>query len=351
MTPARDADIRAFLAAQGLGGATRVPISGDASFRRYERIGAGAGSLVLMDAPPGREDTRPFVALARHLLAQGYSPPRILAADVVNGFLLLEDLGDDTFAALLARGEGEEEALYRAAVALLADLAERPLPQPANLPDGSTFTVPAYDRATFCAGPELIPEWYLPAVLGGAMPDAAMAGFRAAWAAVWPEVETAAPVLVLRDYHAMNLMWLPDRQGLARVGLLDFQDASVGPAAYDLVSLLQDARRDVGVGLETAMIASYAALRGLDPEAFERGYRVLGAQRNARIVGLFVRLMERDGKPWYLDLLPRVWRHLEADLAHPACAPVAAWFDRWLPHARQRGDWRHAGMDASTGSR
>ena len=325
MPAERGAAIRAFLAAHGWSAARRAPLAGDASFRRYERLARGSGRAILMDAPPPHEDVRPFCAIAGHLRAQGYSAPRILARDDAAGLLLIEDLGDDTYTALLDRG-ADPWPLYAAAVDLLADLHDRP--PPAGLAP--------YDEAAYLAEADLLLDWFLPA-MGIAGADALRPGWHAAWRAVLPAANAQPPVLVLRDYHADNLLWLGERAGAARVGLLDFQDARAGARAYDLVSLLEDARRDVAPPLAAALRARYLAARpAVDARAFRAACDVLGAQRNAKIIGIFTRLCRRDGKPRYLALLPRVWRSLESALARPRLAPVRAWFDAHLPPALRR---------------
>ena len=315
--------IARFLDAAGWGGASRKPLAGDASFRRYERLERGGERAVLMDAPPP-EDVRPFRAVARYLAARGYSAPRIRAADAEAGLLLLEDLGDATYTRALDGGAAPEP-LYAAAVDVLVDL-HRGAPPPGLAP---------YDEATCLAEAELLVDWFLPAA-GAPADDAARADYRAAWRAALPS-PSGAQVTVLRDYHADNLMWLPERPGLARVGLLDFQDALAGHPAYDLVSLLEDARRDVPEALAEAMIARYlAAMPDTDPLAFRAACDALGAQRNAKIVGIFTRLWKRDGKPGYLALIPRVWRLLESDLARPGLGAARAWFDKHVPPGLRR---------------
>lgn len=319
----REGLIRAFLARAGWAGAERRPLAGDASFRRYERLTAADGRrTVLMDAPPPHEDIRPFLAVAAHLAACGLAAPAVLAADADAGFALLEDLGDGLFTRVLAEG-GDEAALYAAAVDVLAALHAAP-------PGG--LALAPYDDALLMAEADLFVDWFLPAATGAPCGDAAREEFHAAWRAVFPKAHALPPVLVLRDYHADNLIWLPEREGLKRVGLLDFQDAVFGSPAYDLVSLFEDARRDVAPATVAAMRARYLAARpGIDADAFDAAYAVLGAQRNTKIVGIFTRLWRRDGKPGYLDFLPRVWAHLERDLAHPALGPVRAWFDDHAP--------------------
>jgi aminoglycoside/choline kinase family phosphotransferase len=320
--------IAEFLARSGWGGGARRPLAGDASFRRYERVERGGVKAVLMDAPPDREDVRPFVFVARHLKGLGYSAPEVLAADEEAGLLLLEDLGDDSYSRLLdGNGGGDETLLYQAAVDLLADLHR------ASAPPG----IPPYDDALLLEEAELLTDWYMPARHGAPTPPRVKAEYRALWLSLFASARGGPEVMVLRDYHADNLIWLPGRGGLARVGILDFQDAVRGPAAYDLVSLLEDARREVPAPFAEAMIQRYLAATGVEPEPFRAAYAILGAQRNAKIVGIFTRLWKRDGKPAYLDLIPRVWGLLERDLEHPALAPMKAWLERHVPpRARRR---------------
>jgi aminoglycoside/choline kinase family phosphotransferase len=307
----------AFLDALGWGTATVSPLAGDASFRRYFRIVDGDRSAVLMDAPPPQEDTRPFVAMARWLEERGFLAPAILGLDEVQGLVLLSDLGDVRLRET-ADAEGDELALYGSAIDLLVDLAKHP-----------AGPLQPYDRAVMQREAALFVEWYCPTV--GIVPDAA--GYIAAWDAVLDHALAAEPVTVLRDYHAENLMLVGDARQL---GLLDFQDALAGHPAYDLVSLLQDARRDVDPSVEQAMLARYRAATG-GGDDFLRAYHMLGAQRNAKILGIFARLWKRDGKPRYAALCPRVWAYLERDLSEPVLAPVARWFDENVP-PELRGD-------------
>lgn len=307
----------AFLAAQGWGGATVRPLAGDASFRRYFRVVAGERSAVLMDAPPPHEDPRPFLSVASWLAERGFRAPAIHAADPAQGLVLLEDFGDDRVREAIDAAPHRVPALYEAAVDMLVALGRH-----------AAGPFAPYDRAVLQREAGLFVEWYCPAV--GL--DVDVAGYRAAWDAVLGHAGTDTPVTVLRDYHAENLM-LTANGGL---GLLDFQDALAGHPAYDLVSLLQDARRDVGAEMERIMLARYRAATGVG-EAFPNAYHVLGAQRNAKILGIFTRLWMRDGKPRYAALCPRVWAYLERDLSCPALAPVARWFDEQVPSDR-RGD-------------
>jgi aminoglycoside/choline kinase family phosphotransferase len=310
-----------FLERSGWGGAQVMPLAGDASFRRYFRVTAPGRVAVLMDAPPPHEDVRPFIAVARWLRERGLSAPAILCADADAGFLLIEDFGDRILGPELAAGRADEDRCYRAAVSLLAGLQQAPAP---------AFLAP-YDRDALLREVLLFVDWYAPAA--GIACD--RAGYAAAWDAVWGETLAATadrPVLVLRDYHAENLMLL-DRGGDRGLGLLDFQDALAGHPAYDLVSLLQDARRDVDPALEQRMIGIYLEKTAMPRDAFERDYAVLGAQRNVKILGIFVRLRDRDGRMGYVGRLPRVWTYLERTLRHPQLAPVARWFADHVPAA------------------
>lgn len=310
-----------FLARAGWGEAGRGTLAGDASFRRYDRLTGKDGRAVLMDAPPPQEDVRPFLAIARHLLAMGYSAPRILAADEQAGLLLLEDLGDDTYTRLLAKGH-DEQALYTLAIDLLIDLHKRPDAIPAALP--------AYDDARFLAEARLLTDWYMPAV-GPAPSDTALADYAEVWGRLLPLSRRVPETIVLRDFHVDNLMLLP-RDGLAACGLLDFQDAVAGPVVYDPMSLLEDARRDIDPGMIRALRARYlAAFPEQDAADFDAAWAVLAAQRHAKVIGIFTRLCKRDGKPHYLHHIPRVWRLLEAAVRHPALAPLADWLDRHIP--------------------
>ncbi|MGA9581590.1 MAG: phosphotransferase [Allosphingosinicella sp.] len=307
-----------FLAQHGWGGAEILPLAGDASFRRYFRVHRGGESAVLMDAPPEHEDIGPFLSVASHLLDRGFRPPRPLAVDRKQGLLLLEDFGDDRVGPVLQKEPDREREIYESAVDILARLAANPAPAELSPYDGR-----AMEREV-----GLFPEWYLPAL----ELEVDEAGFLLAWRQAWDgllRVVREHPVLVLRDYHADNLMVLPGRSEL---GLLDFQDALAGHPAYDLVSLLQDARRDVSPELEETMIALYCERANVaDRDLFRADYEILGAQRNTKILGIFTRLWKRDEKPFYPTMHPRIWGYLERNLAHPALAPVRAWFDSNVP--------------------
>jgi aminoglycoside/choline kinase family phosphotransferase len=316
----RDRLIEGFLASAGWAGAARAVLAGDASARRYERLALGDRRAVLMDAPPGRgEDTARFARVGHWLRAQGYSAPGIFAEDHAQGLLLLEDLGDALVARLVAADPGREAEIYAAATDFLADLHRHPPP----------------DFAPPLGGPALadlvaiLPEWYLPGI--GAPRTPASDDLPARVAALHDRLADGRVALSLRDFHSENLLWLPDRPGHARLGLLDFQDAVAAHPAYDLVSLLQDARRDVSLAVEQAMIARYTGSRGLDHDRFAAIYALLGAQRALRIVGVFARLARRDGKTQYLAHLPRVWAALERNLKHPALAELACAVRAGLP--------------------
>ena len=328
-TPERDAEIAAFLESAGWRPEAARPLAGDASNRRYLRLG---GDAVLMDAPPASgEDVRPFVAVTHWLRQHGFSAPAIAAADIGRGFLVLEDLGDDLYTSLLGKSPEREAELYSVAVDVLADLAAIPAPGMLG-PENCRVALVPYDAAVLAREAALIREWWLPAATGATPSPDLCAEFDGLIAGATTTVEPERGVLVLRDYHADNLVWLPQRAGTARVGLLDYQDALAGHAAYDLMSLLEDARRDTSAELRDAMMARYLGLRpGVDGVAFRAAYSALGAQRNLKIIGIFARLAIRDAKLRYLELIPRVWGHLMCDLSHPALAALAVWVAHNVP--------------------
>lgn len=294
----------AFLDATGWRNATRTPLAGDASTRRYTRLRRGDDTAILMDTPPDRgQDIRPFTRIARYLAAAGFSAPAILGEDAEAGLLLLEDLGDALFARIV--GPVPEALLYTAATDVLLALHRGPPPDLAR-----------WTPADMAAMIEPLFGFY-------ARVDPSQAA--TIETALAEALERLAPydhVLALRDYHAENLIWLPDRAGVGRVGLLDFQDAFLGHPAYDLVSLLRDARRDVGEAAAAAAMARFAEGAGMAEDALRHAAAALSAQRNLRILGIFARLSLQDGKPRYLDLVPRVWRYIEADLEHPRLADL-----------------------------
>ena len=325
LEPVRDAAIATFLAGAGFAAARAAPLAEDASFRRYLRLSGGPRPAVLMDAPPGREDVRPFLAIAGHLARLGLSAPAVLAADAEAGLVLIEDLGDGLYAAVL--DEANAATLYDAAIDALAVL--HGAAPPPGLPRWDGAAMSAAAAATFL-------DWWWPQALGTAPSPAIRAGFEAALAAMFAPLAAGPAGFVHRDFFAGNLFWLPERAGLRRVGLIDFQDAALGHPAYDLVSLVEDARRDQPEGLPERAIGRYLARRPeLDAAAFRAACVICAAQRHLRVAGLWVRLARRDGKPAYLAHGPRTWRRLEAALARPEAAPLADFLGRFVPPERR----------------
>ena len=313
------AGVEPFLTEAGWAGAQIDALPGDASFRRYFRVTKPGKSAMLMDAPPPNEDPVPYLRAAKWLDANGLRAPYIYAEDAARGLVLIEDFGEVRMREYLDQWPGDERAIYTAAVDTLVELH--------RLPSGPFLD---YSMSEYRREARLFTEWYCPAQ--GLNVDAA--GYDRAWEQVLSDVliRQRSAVCVMRDYHAENIMLLGS---LEKQGLLDFQDALAGHKAYDLVSLLQDARRDVSIELEAEMFDYYVGKTGEGAD-FLGDYARLGAQRNAKIVGIFVRLWRRDGKPRYLDYIPRVWAMLERDLTHPALEPVARWFDANIP-AELRG--------------
>ena len=318
-----------FLATCGWAGARIEPLAGDASFRRYFRVIGDGRAAGLMDAPPPHEDPRPFVAVAEWLSATGLSAPEIIASDLDQGLLLLDDFGDERLRETLDDDPARERELYELATDVLIHLHRQP---PMN-------GLPAHGLDEWLDELMLFPDWYCAALDLSVDLEA----YRAAWAQVLQPVaaDGLGPVTVLRDYHAENLMLIGGREGVARFGLLDFQDARAGHPAYDLASVLEDARRDVPPDIERAMIDRYVAATGLGA-AYERAYWALAAQRNTRILGVFCRLWKRDGKPGYRRFQPRMWGLLERDLTQPQLAPVRDWFDANIPAEHRAAAWRDA---------
>ena len=306
--------VKPFLEAAAWGDVAIEPLAGDASFRRYFRIRAENGATaMLMDAPPPHEDPLPFLHVAKYLCGAGFRAPQILAEDLARGLILIEDFGDDRMREHIDAHPEDEVAIYTHAVDTLVRLAKAPVAQLA-----------AYDATAYLRETALLAEWYLPAM--GIATD--VAEYEAIWRdALAPLCDSKwQQVTVLRDYHAENIMLLSDGEQ----GLIDFQDALAGHPAYDLVSILQDARRDVSPELEAAMLEHYRREAAVSPD-FDLHYALLGAQRNAKIIGIFTRLWKRDGKERYLSFLPRMWGLLERDLAHPGLVKVRDWFDRTIP--------------------
>jgi aminoglycoside/choline kinase family phosphotransferase len=347
----------AFLGKAGLGAAERRPLPGDASTRHYERLVLpGGSSLMLMDAPPLAESPpcdpawtaaerraagwnatarlaagriAAFAATAAHLRSLGLSAPEIIALDAGQGLAVTEDFGEGLFARLIEAGSDERE-LYFAAIDALAMLHAAPAPAVLH-GKGGPWPLLTYDAVALKAGADLFVEWA--PKLHPQLDFGQQA--RAEWDALWSDIaargEAGASVFAHRDFHAENLMWLTGRQGVARVGMIDFQDALTAHPSWDLHSLLQDARRDVSPELEAAALDRYFARRPVEREAFMADYAALAALNETRIIGIFSRLIVRDGKPRYRAFMPRMWRHLERNLRNPALAGLKAWFDRHVP--------------------
>lgn len=331
MTPDRDAAIDAFLSANNWGDGTRAPLAGDASFRRYERVTRNTGEhVVLMDAPPPQEDIRPFVTIARHLVDLGLSAPKILAADERYGFLLLEDLGDNTYTRLLLDGH-DERALYTLATDALIHLHQTPSAE--VIPEG----VIRYGEGRLLEEVDRLNEWYLPLVGAAPVAPHVRSDYLDLWRELLPTAWATPSSLILFDYHVDNLLLLDDRSSVAACGLLDFQDAVDGPVTYDLMSLLEDARRDVDPTLIADMKARYlAAFPAITQDDFDASWAVMAAQRHLRVIGTFARLKVRDGKPHYLDHMPRLWRYMDACLTHPALASLKDWLAAHVPDSLRR---------------
>ena len=327
----REQQIDIFLVAAGWSDASRAPLAGDASGRIYQRLARDGQSAVLMDSR--HEDIAPFLHIARHLESCGFSVPTVYAADSAQRLLLLEDLGEFSFVGCLQAGVAGDDsvgetALYGAAVDVLAALAAEVLPSSCRVMDGDYLA----DEIG------LFTEWWLPQ--GGTFSPLVAEG--ESWVAAWRDVYASALAipagLALRDFHAENLVWLAARKGNRRIGLLDFQDALQAPISYDLVSLLQDVRRDVPENVQAEMIERFmTAFPDQDRNAFLTSYAILGAHRNLRIAGIFSRLAGRDGKREYLKFLPRLWRHIEINLRHPALAPVQEWLAHHVPAGQREG--------------
>jgi aminoglycoside/choline kinase family phosphotransferase len=318
-----------FLAASGWEGAEILPLAGDASFRRYFRVVHGERSAVLMDAPPPHEDPQPFIAVAEWLIGRGLSAPEIIARDLEKGLLLLGDFGSARLRETLDTDPRRERELYELATDVLVHLHAHP----------SMEGLKPHALDQWLEELKLFTDWYCPAV--GARVDEG--GYLAAWREVLEPVanDGLGPVTVLRDYHAENIMLVEGRGGVEHFGLLDFQDALAGHPAYDLASVLEDARRDVPREIESAMIDRYVAATG-HGEEFERAYWALAAQRNTRILGVFTRLWKRDSKAGYRRFQPRMWGLLERDLVQPHLAPVRDWFDANIRPEHRRDPWQEA---------
>jgi tRNA threonylcarbamoyl adenosine modification protein YjeE len=330
-------------------------LQGDASTRSYARLALPDRTAILMNSPPqpdgppirdGKpysalvhlaEDVTPFVAVAGALRERGLSAPAIYDFDLDRGFLILEDLGDRVFGSEVGRGRPLAE-LWETAVDVLVALALKPPPDLLPIEGHAPYRLPSYDADAMLTEASLLIDWFWPALHGRERPSALAEEFRALWHPLLAQAAKADLGWVLRDYHSPNLMWLPEREGIRRVGILDFQDALSGPLSYDLVSLLQDARLDIPEALERELLARYCAARGAQNKNFSGDrfvslYATLGAQRNSKILGIFARLAKRDGKRGYLAHIPRVARYLERDLAHPSLSELRRFYAREFPTA------------------
>ena len=347
----RIALLRGFIDEAGFGEAQRRRMQGDASTRIFERLTWSNRTAVLMnaprrpDGPPVRdgkpysaiahlaEDIVPYIALAAGLRRIDLSAPEILHADLDHGLILMEDLGDER----IVSGDPPTpvEVRYATAVDLLASLHARNLPNRLPVTSALDYRLPRYDIGAFLIEAELLLDWYL-VHAGAPVGEAARTAFVTLWRnALEPTMEAPA-TWVLRDYHSPNLLWLPQREGIARIGLVDFQDALIGPAAYDVASLLQDARVDVPENMEMNLLGRYVRARlghdrSFDTSGFTLLYATLAAQRATKILGIFARLQRRDGKPGYLRHMPRLWGYLQRCLAHPALAALKDWYAANVP--------------------
>ena len=346
----RIAATRRFLDGSHYANAERRRLFRDASTRSFERL-LGSRSAIFMNSPPrpdgppvrdGKpysaiahlaEDVKPYVAIATALRERGFSAPEILQADLDAGFLIMEDLGSE----LIVAGDplAPMAERYAIAVDMLVALHRQQIPQSIPVLDEGEYTIPHYDLAAYLIEVELLLDWYVPR-LGDRVTPEARAAFVALWCEALVPALAAEPKWVLRDFHSPNLLWLAHRKDIARVGLLDFQDAQIGPAAYDVASLLQDARVNVSEELEVSLLSRYVRARReldheFDPGGFTIIYATLAAQRASKILGIFARLERRDGKPEYLRHMPRVWGYLQRSLAHPALAPLNAWYKSHVP--------------------
>ncbi len=342
---------RRFLEESGFGEARRERMDGDASSRSYERLTLGSRRAIMMnsprrpDGPPVKdgkpysalahlaEDITPFVAIARALHEKGFSTPAIYAADLAEGFIVLEDLGAN--AVVAGNPPAPIRTCYEAAVHVLIALHKQILPEQVQVSPHVVYRLPAYDMDAFLIEVELLLDWYLP-FREASLSEQARARYIALWRDALLPATRAQETWVLRDFHSPNLLWLPERRGIACLGILDFQDALIGPAAYDLASLLQDARVDVPESWEMDLLGSYIRARTIDDSGFDvplfaRLYATMAAQRASKILGIFARLDRRDGKPQYLRHLPRIWDYLQRTLAHPDLATLAEWYKAHVP--------------------
>lgn len=344
--------ISQFLPGAGFGEAKRSFLEGDASFRRYERLDRKGQSYVLMDmaarpdGPPVKhgkpysaiahlaEDIRAVLAVNAHLESLGYSAPHLYAHDAPRGLAVIEDLGSRVYGRMMLAGEDMSEPMGMA-VLLLADMAERKWPNQVPIPGGGIHSIPAYDTEALTIETELLLDWYWPFLTGREASRDVRASFGAVWSEYLPLTQPDTRVWALRDFHSPNLLWLPDREGLRRAGIIDTQDCVLTHPAYDVASMLRDARVEVPFDVAEDLLEYYCAARAanaaFDRDEFRRAFALFSVQRATKILGIFARLSRRDGKHGYIRHMPRVSRYLERDLAHPDLARLRAWYDRHLP--------------------
>jgi tRNA threonylcarbamoyl adenosine modification protein YjeE len=351
----RDSHLRDFIASTNFNGAERVFFEGDASSRRYEKLMKTGGSFCLLmdmpqrpDGPPVRngkpysqiahlaEGITAVTAINKHLVSLGYSAPQMPAVDLAKGFGLIEPLSFNVYGRMMLDGVDMREPLETAA-AVLADMAQQHWPRHPEAAPGVTHTVQDYDQQAQLIEVDLLPSWFIPHARGVNATAEQLQSFEDVWRNILPLSVPDKPLWAIRDYHSPNLLWIPERVGLQRVGIIDSQDALMGHAAYDLVSMGQDARVDIAPELEAQIINHYCALRAkqghFNRSDFETAYAILGAQRATKILGIFARLNYRDGKPAYLKHMPRVSRYLAKNVQHPALLPLKHWFETHIPEA------------------
>lgn len=348
----RASDTADFVAASEAAGAERRHFEGDASSRRYEMLTLRGEPVLLMDMPelpdgPIIKHNKPYsriahlaeniisvIAVNQQLLSFGYSAPRTMTHDMARGFALIEYLPGEVYGRMVQAGADMREPM-RAATEVLADMARHDWPEAPHAAANVVHHVPAYDREALLIEVDLLPAWYWPHRTGNDIPAEAAAEFAGLWTEALAGLETERRIWTIRDFHSPNLLWLPERQGLQRVGIIDSQDCVMGHPAYDVASLLQDARVDMPLELTLPLLDHYCRLRqaagDFDEAGFRRAFAILGAQRSTKILGIFARLFRRDGKPAYLRHMPRVARHLARNLEHESLAGLRDWFSRHLP--------------------
>ncbi len=350
----RNQQIQGFLNTHGVNPKTRTFFEGDASSRRYEKVQSNGDQLILMDmqqrpdGPPVKdgkpysaiahlsENIRSVVAVNDQLCHLGYSAPEIIAVDMSAGLALIQDLGSQVFGSMFKSGADMKLPML-VAVEVLTDMASKSWPSSVKLRDVSTYLMPSYDAAAQLIEIDLLPSWFHMHIHQRSAPEGMNDTFQNLWRSILPLTLARKPVWVMRDYHSPNLIWCPKRDGLKRVGLIDTQDAVLGHPAYDLAALLQDARVDIAFDFADELYAHYVSLRNaqgdFNQEEFAQAYAILGAQRATKILGIFARLKARDGKPQYLQHMPRVSRYLARNLQHPALAEIKQWYEREMPAA------------------